>query len=135
MEITHEIKAKIFAQYLGQKFIDAKTKDYLEHKMNTANLDIMYSTHDWDDIKLVLTPLSEITDEDAIGVSKIIGDSQKLCDELHSDRGKRILNSKKENFMLFQYLQSKGYDLPNYLLGGKTLIESGLAINRKTVYK
>jgi hypothetical protein len=32
------------------------------------------------------------------------------------------------NCVTYQYLISKGYDLPNYLLGGKTLHECGLCI-------
>ena len=33
--------------------------------------------------------------------------------------------------LCFQYLQSEGYDLPQHLLGGKTLQECGLAIYEK----
>lgn len=80
--------------------------------------------------KPILTPLEDITDEDAIEVAKMIGTS----DIVNFDKSQFVyvmlqaFEKKTVNFNIYQFLQSKGYDLPNYLLDGKTLIESGLAI-------
>lgn len=104
-------------------------------------------------IKLQLKPLSAITDEDAIEVAKMEGfvfyhifrsnvspfvlqikneknrflSIAENWENCHSDS-----DDGESGYMLntnvYQYLQSKGYDLPQYLLGGKTLHESGLAI-------
>lgn len=116
--ITEEIKAKIFAQYyycqvLG-KYIDSDELDPIEI-MNTCLVDY-----------IELNLLSNINDEYAIGVSKIFGEVQVLCDELHSDRGKRIIKSGKENFKLLQYLQSKGYALPYLDYSVNDLVELGV---------
>lgn len=41
---------------------------------------------------------------------------------------KCIIEQKGLSSIAFQFLQSKGYDLPNWYLGGKTLYEAGLCI-------
>jgi len=38
-----------------------------------------------------------------------------------------------EYMLTYQYLQSKGYDLPHYLLNGKTPIEAGIALDKTTI--
>lgn len=126
MEITDEIKSKVFAQYWGQK---------------VALMDGYKSIVDYIQIaicdKLILKPLSAVTDEDAIDIACKIGENnnwqyiQSLFTRIgqfsHHDYDiiiSRILN----RVDVYQYLQSNGYDLPQYLLGRKTLHEVGLAI-------
>jgi hypothetical protein len=128
MEISNEIKAKVFAQYLGQKVItDVEMTERLEGvELDCIRTDIgiyHFSVHN--DEVLVLRPLSAITDEDAIKCAKIYHGNS--CD--YSARSfKAVIEMLAEKSIVYQYLQSQGYDLPNYLLGGKTLQEAGLAI-------
>ena len=165
METTNEIKAKVFAQYLGQRWMwkDGE-RDFIQLYLS----DINYAVFDPSNkrtLVLCLKPLSEITKEDADIVANIFFKDTKLSFEImHKYKdGKVVLcngitKHKKphplgENitfetdgqiwhdegfdydnvtvdapFRVFQYLQSQGYDMPNYHLGNKTLFESGLAI-------
>lgn len=147
--ISKEIKSKLFAQYLGQKILIPKVVDSKEHWFCTPStiLNIDVGLKDYNGTVLVLKPLSNITSEEAIEVTKLQQEwkSQKdikisfFIDEKNNgcldcciewegyehDYYQPIYTSS------YQYLQSKGYDLPQYLLGGKTLVEVGLATNPK----
>jgi len=164
MEITNEIKAKVFAQYLGQmieldnsgskvrnrKLISVggiDDEEYLKLRMGEAKDGFTHVCFvKSNECKLILKNISDITNEYAIEFTKL----------QQEGIGKNIENIKigfhideKNNGCLdciiewdgyshdywqpvyspsFQYLQSKGYDLPQYLLGGKTLQECGLAV-------
>jgi hypothetical protein len=148
MEITNDIKAKVFAQYseenieytkeIGRKYYFTKIdfeKGYLSEN-NGCTFDIS-------EVKLILKPLSAMLREDAIEVAKLqqekFGEGLKIS--LHIDDknygcldcliewdGHRHDYWQPVYSPTLQYLQSKGYDLPQYLLGGKTLHEAGLAI-------
>ncbi len=85
------------------------------------------------DFFLKLKPLSSITDEHAIEVAKILGFTVH-----YSENGKAFLKELFKDRMTFnfhplkvllicQYLQSQGYDLPNYHLNGQTLKQAGIA--------
>jgi hypothetical protein len=95
--------------------------------------------------KLLLKPISSISDEDAIEVANIYGyvdtnplehnltNGKRICKELLETNFKKVTFSSDQHseplrFDAYQYLISKGYDLPNYHLGCSTLQESGLAI-------
>jgi hypothetical protein len=169
MEISNEVKAKVFAQYLGQTVCaEGFPNCQLEGIKLSTNLSLF---------KLLLRPLSAITDEDAIEVAKLaIGsnwDSEgdeikgKVYREsehptikvqietfwknedtgnieynlqyihIHPFNGLQVekvpgqSNKKLSPYnmaLMVQCLQSRGYDLPHYLLGGKTLKEAGLCI-------
>ncbi len=177
MEITNEIKAKVFAQYLG-KPVYVFRKNVVDHRgifkglQLNADSDYFIQYKLYEDMsrfclaeieycELILKPLSKITDEDAHKVALMIG--------MKEDNGKQFYTLRRTDYgvtfatmgsfsaiffngqitvkpddehseihtfnhtsekiiMTRQYLQSRGYDMPNYLLGGKTLHESGLAI-------
>ena len=147
--ITDEIKAKVFAQYLGQKVKCVSREDdipevtdfivniFKDELIGVGNYEFYFNE---DDIKLLLKPLSSITDEDAIEVTKILDisysktgeqeyyDLAGFVDYIENEFFNEKIYSVKSIIILTQFLQSKGYDLPNYLLDGKTLFESGLAI-------
>ena len=132
MEISNEIKGKVFAQYLGHNIsyghtLTGKIISDIEHGLLR------------DDIKLIIKPLSSITDEDAIEASAVIGGASHLSKESQIKQLRDLFSSPNfwvnqtnisgyKWFNCCQFLQSKGYDLPNYLLGGKTLHECNLAI-------
>ena len=187
MEITNEIKAKVFAQYLGAK---VKTPDHIGTVQNIdgfnyqigVKYDCLVFTKNAIDgydkqrsygkynitkqafaflgsnetefempggCHLILNPISSITDEDAIEAVKHFGDdpfvfertrdSIEICffnrgaisiayDGVISDVGNGPTKNGFTYFLAYQFLQAKGYDLPQYLLGGATLKEAGLAI-------
>lgn len=123
--IAEEVKAKVFALYLGQTCIDSDNKKHhiLGISLEEAMIQVDGDNHDvdwwnFDAVKLILKPLSSITDEDAIecGWKQIM--SLKEFADAKSVRPLEV----------YQRLINKGYDLPQYLLGGKTLKETGLAI-------
>lgn len=162
MEITNEIKAKVFAQYFGHSCItmtrqtqgEGLPSKYLKGILKEIDLDMQdsfiglllenekdFSIHEYynsHQIKLILRSLSSMTDDDAIEVASIAGISKSYNSQ------KYILESGLElvaNYMrkqsnvhgiywirLSQYLTYRGYDLPQYLLGNKTLHEAGLAV-------
>lgn len=179
MEITTEIKCKLFAQYLGQKWLSPTQKTPLSD-LQPSDIDyIFYIKSKHNGSLLILKPLSEISDEDAIEVAKIAmrrhnrhykqEEISYLIHEISKESENKIffteiyllinnmphyvvrlekndvctseLRTKERGgffaekdyftpntFEIYQYLISKGYDLPHILLGGKTLKESGLAI-------
>ncbi len=124
--IPNEVKEKVFAQYVGQKVLHTGT--------DVVTLD---KTWNWKhpSFKLILKPLSSITDEQAIDVYDILWPKS-----LPTENYEKIIDVKKwinnngdsvrgiKSGMAYQYLQSLGYDLPNLFLDGKTLFEAGLAI-------
>ena len=123
-EITPEIKAKVFAQYAGQNVFKHYDQPVCV-RWNFAN----FQLEGW---KLILNPLSAITDEDAIEVAKFQytgKDAPRLYHNVETGKCSAALcNADHLCGFAYQYLQSKGYDLPHHLLGGKTLRESGLCI-------
>lgn len=147
MEISNDIIAKVFAQYLGQKinennstFYDTMVSvDLFNESICTSN----YITYKLNEVKLVLKPLSSITDEHIIWVH----DTEHNFHEqrkLRPDWAKTVTPPLKEmkdmisnefgytggylsDSAVHQYLISKGYDVPLMLLGWKTLEQSGLA--------
>lgn len=160
--ITDELRAKVLAQYLGQKFkaLNDIDEEYFNCKqgdlfilklINYGSLQIQASDDceswnlgfetdgsymcDWfdtKDFKLLLKPLSAITDVDVIEVAKELGlghfkDTEGFIKAMKEGENLKVGKMLK-NVFAYQYLQSKGYDLPNYYLNGKTLQEVGLAI-------
>ena len=136
MEITNEIKAKVFAQYLGQrtnvgKLYDIHLDGYYKCEINIEN----WATGRLDNnqLKLILKPISKITDEDAIEVGKKFGGGSLANGKWIVDSLFRTDESNSfyviDIILIYQFLKSKGYDLPHYLLNGKTLQECGLAIH------
>lgn len=158
MEIPKEIKAGIFSQYVGSSIItweNLLTGNILkcpltyQHVLNVAlGVRIRYDLEP----QLILKPIHKISDED-IGeiikiefgqgdsptiyrndnytkiVFKVNGIEKRISFEKYFD-GDPIKSEVRLNkiILIYQYLQTKGYDTPQYLLGGKTLKESGLAI-------
>jgi hypothetical protein len=145
MEITKEIKEKVFGQYIGN-LITWGEADFKGDKIHTILLNSQTINNIFNmDTKLILKPLSAITDEDMVWV-------YDTCNNLHEQRRirpdwvkqntpslkdmKRQINNGHAHYKggylsdsaVHQYLLSKGYDLPQYLLGWKTLHESGLAV-------
>ena len=125
LENTLENKSKFFAQYWGQdvlcRVIFGKNKnEIIMHNTPCSNLKLGEII----DSYLELKPLSRISDEDAIEISKE-----------YPAFGSNIRNSVKELFQEFDdlelsiktgdYFRSKGYALPYMDLSVEDLVEYG----------
>lgn len=133
MEITNEIKAKVFSQYLPY-FIDSP--------MRLAFLSIierLLTLEQQSNHRIILLPITSMSNEDALVVANIFGGASHLSEEGRAHQAKELFItydfrnkvttiSAASWLKAFQYLLSKGYDLPQLLLGGKTLQEAGIAI-------
>lgn len=183
-KITNDIIAKVISSYLGVKIDLSNTEWYklemmergrfieatlsginsnensvgacIQHNIKTQNNGLQWLS--FSAFKLILKPLSSITDEDAIEVGKIlfgkeysVGEVDRRNDYEVSVKVLKPDTTINQNVYIgfkgglsncngwglqnmlqaYQYLQSKGYDLPQHLLGGKTLQEAELAIYEK----
>lgn len=183
MNLTNQQIAQVIAPYLGQDMItttrqtqgEGKPSKYLKGKFLEIDLGMVdsfigvllenetepsnHTNYNIHEAKLILKPLSEISNEDAIEVGKLVGIwSEKEIEEMqpleketikllirYGENYSKVVGSKndlgigfldfggssRKLFLAHQFLQSKGYDLPHYLLDGKTLFESGLATYEK----
>ena len=149
--ITEEIKSKVYAQYIGSKmmsgyilagvqFSDTEQRPLLLTKNENTSLIDWEANFEME--KLILKSLDTISYEDANELIKLKG--YLIPDVLEKNAiyircwtYKNINNTFKSlvridfndlNLKQGQYLLSKGYDLPQYLLGGKTLKEAELAV-------
>ena len=128
-EINNENKAKFFAMYWGQRVF---VNPILSEKpvANTWVFDDM-NTEDLNDEYLELKPLSAITEEDAIQVSKIWG-SKVGSKIIGRSIVSRLTGNHHQIEMEFRcvipvvdFLRSKGYALPWMGLSVEELIEAG----------
>lgn len=154
MELSNEIKKQISFQYFGQQYRYKNEFGTFGGIIgNDESLHHFPKHISSDSFRIILKPLISITDEEAIEMAKIFGgvDGEIILnrptdlknDDIHfSVQVYRNVPDFKSystpkywidgyGIEAYQWLQSKGYDLPHYLLGGKTLQESGLAIYKK----
>lgn len=121
MKITNEIKVKMFAKYLGERVVTRLGYN----KMTVSMLNIV-NGGGCDELKLILKPISQISDEDANKIADISGFDYRIeCKQF--ELAGALMCDLYTFSEVHSYLESKGYDLPQFLLGGKTLQESGLA--------
>lgn len=138
--LTNEQKARIFAMYLGCRLLAGKGT-YLDLTVQRLSriLDAHFTLEGkgMSGYKLLLAPLSAITDEDAIEVANMItkrvynnASAAKRCVNFHTAIG----------FMHYActYLIQSGYAVPlfiepNHPNNGKTAIEMGIAIDKTTL--
>jgi len=147
MEYSDEIKAKVFAQYLGCEFIYSGTKDELRCTLDIGNLNTMAEDKDFSECKLILKKLEDITDVDKKLLVNFFEKRTGTIKDVSIQDGWLCFNKKLQysyttskfkldesmNCMAYQFLQSKCYDIPNFYLDGKTPIEAGIAVDEKTL--
>jgi hypothetical protein len=121
MKITNEIKVKMFAKYIGERTIDR----FGYGTMTTDRLRIIEGGGN-DELQLVLKPISQISDDDANKIADISGFDYRIENKQFELAGALMCDLYTFS-EVHSYLESKGYDLPQFLLGGKTLQESDLA--------
>lgn len=140
--ITDEVKAKIFSQYMPNKIlINGKESNFMS--INRSGR-INKLEHDINVCSLILTSISDITDEDCSSVAKIF--LNKVDHPFHEI----IIEAVVENHFLYftrmngkfysnyiqefdklsisqcQYLQSKGYAFPYLSYSVEDLVELGV---------
>lgn len=135
VEMEKEIKAAIVYQYYGKQY-------RYKNEFGTF-ADVVGGFHTGshlllDSFKLILKPLSAITDEDATEVAKMFtGTKGKLSEDGFfqcidaNDFVTQYFSFTRHQLLpsvLADFLRSRGYDISHYLLDGKTLHEAGLAI-------
>lgn len=131
-EIHEETRARIFASYSPENFI----LKYEEFPRRFNYIDVFTgrinrSEHDINNCSLLLTSLADITDEDAIVVAKIAG--QTAGDPIYWGK-ELIINhlNKRSNvwgqdwIRIFDYLRSRHYALPFAGYSVEQLIECGV---------
>lgn len=126
MKLTNELKAKFFALYWGQRVLNHKEVNRLYRVVNLLELkNDVWEAH--------LKPLSAITDEDAIEVAIIAGNSS-YTDDRRAYNGRLLLqeflrrqcNVYGEDWLkLFDYLRSRGYALPYMGISVEQQVEAG----------
>jgi hypothetical protein len=122
MKISNEIRVKIFAKYLGEKVVTRLGFN----KMTASMLNIL-DGGGVDELKLILKPISQISDEDANKIANISGFDYRIeCKQF--ELAGALMCDLYTFSEVHSYLESKGYDLPQFLLEGKTLQESGLCV-------
>jgi hypothetical protein len=152
MQTTPETRAIVMAPYLGQKVTHVVKGEMTLHGIllndhkewggwltgltHTGEISIGLN-YDLNDFKLQLTPLRDISDEDAIEVAKIFELHETILWKACAPRldSKNILGEKMKYsgyehlkvLAAYQFLQSRSYDLPHHLLNGQTLQEAGIA--------
>ncbi|MES2287667.1 MAG: hypothetical protein V4547_18370 [Bacteroidota bacterium] len=128
--ITNEIKARIFAQYLGQPIglttVSKESLKYFKTTPSTINL-IFEQNQDFKDVWLILKPLSAITDEDANKIVQLSGGFTYRIESQHFDVWMKAHSIYlKECIAITQYLQSKGYALPYMEYSVEDLVKAGI---------
>lgn len=141
MQLTNQEIARVFAMYWGQEILMYEG-DNDRYPINRHNIDCKH-------LYLNLTPLSKISDEDAVDVAKFTYTDKELLEliqigndyvnynlcggSLSSYSSQRLKKfSCVEDIQIFQYLISKGYAVPlffspNHPANGKTAIELNIA--------
>jgi hypothetical protein len=141
MEISENIKSRIFAQYFGATvFGDLQDSEYI----NQAEFQMDYDNFEFcvaENIHLVLYPISKISDEDALELSRV---AMPKSDWMHSkisgrDIAQTIDKGRSWNFYYegadwiaaYNFLVQRFYDVPNYYVNGRKLAEVGLAVYKE----
>lgn len=140
MELTNEQIARVFAMYLnGTAKKDMKPIRMIDPRGNKVLVTLYALSSDrayLRDAKLLLKPLSAISDEDAIEVAKIKGFTTYVSDGLYFIN--HLFKNNKWNGLsthyVIQFLIQQGYAVPcfiapNHPLNGRTAIELGIAVD------
>ncbi len=136
MEITKEIKAKVLASYLGQQVINSAGTKFTMHGVRLSGTVYVGEGMEYCTIyKLILKPLTKLSDEDAKEIAMLIGGNHLhiiTCfrgqPEFEKKPDERMIKAFISQSAVYEFLQYKGYDLPQRLLQGKTLEQAGIAI-------
>jgi len=150
-KLTNEEVVKVLGGYLNCE-VEFEKELSDPNKIGSGKVRRRIRYYDLDErivenIKLLITPISAITDEHAIEVADILKykSEEYFKENLGYSRidAVKMLLLEKGNYMgqicnilhSYEYLKSKGYDVPlwfgiNHWANGKTAIELGIAIDK-----
>lgn len=149
LKLTNEENEKVFAMYWGQPYLvcyNLEGNAVIDPISGNAIGEIEPDIENKRDL-LLLTPLSSITDEDAIEVANKIAGIEGSVHYSLQQRGRELVNDlyKRYNNIthfivieIHQYLISKCYDVPLFFgighpCNGMTAIQLGIAIDKNTL--
>ncbi len=146
VQLTNEEKAKVFAMYLGAEvsgeYMDEPCTGYLTgiHGEYGAEIQWIMNGHaeedpdykEYNECQLLLTPISAITDEDAVEVYDMQLGVLNLTRANKIETVKYWVNTNELTWDQYEYLKSKFYAVPIFFApkhpaNGKTAIELGIA--------
>jgi len=119
MEMTTENKAKFFAQYWGKSFINGINGESVLSFIDINDISLGRITG-----KLMLKPLSSISDEDADEYLRLTG-IQEFHRTIYLDSCKKLLQDDYDDIFRTDFLRSKGYALPWMGLSVDQMVEAG----------
>lgn len=132
--MKNETLARVYGMYIGAKITLKSASDPNKQLfLNGQRLAHLQEFNQWEQCKLILRPLSALTDEDAVEVGKLYeyaGITTGWQKKHFLLVGKDFIEDTSINSLplrISDFLRTRGYDLPCYLLDGKTLRESNLA--------
>lgn len=126
MKNTLENKERFFGHYMNQNVLSHPSYKGKTNCLEPSLIILITTKNDFSEYFLLLKSLSDITDEDAIEVSKIYNPFQCLDYELHLSRGRKIVHKNNRlSIHCIDYLRLKGYAVPYMGLSVETLIEYG----------
>jgi len=165
MELTTEQKARVFAHYIGHpvQIMDTGKQENIIGFRNSDEVMLSGGFTPISDIRILLKPLSAITDEDAIEVAKIATWDKRTMqcsawigraiavhnyttitpwdDSEHDTADHRKIVTELNGYvgaLVLQFLIQRGYAVPLFYgvghpFNGKNAIEVGLAIDSTTI--
>jgi hypothetical protein len=121
-------------EYTSDEGLQPKPKLYGDWSGGTNPEQSCESYTEWDDIKLILKPLSKLSDADALAISMICGLSHgdyvyklRMGRELVTEYWRRVSNVAASSWVkVFDYLRANGYDCGYADI--PSLIDAGLAM-------
>lgn len=130
--MDNKFLAACFAAYFGSK---VNTQDGIceIHAINQLGTHCHSKSrqsrfYGFDETKIILKPLSAISDEDATFISeKIMGFIERYVNLTHAELGKKYVKNREMKIEVIDYLRSKSYDCGFRHI--PSLIDAGIAID------
>jgi hypothetical protein len=152
-KLTNEEIARVFAMYLGSACLledgnisDKTTMISLSGQLMVDYNNIGSTEHEINYCKLLIKPLSKITDPHYVKLCKIyypnldntVEDGRELISILYETKSAFERNDCFDIIYIYQYLIQQGYAVPlffgiNHWANGKTAIELEIAVDKTTL--
>lgn len=134
MQPTHEIRTKIFGLYLGCEVKESYHKEPgILYGLFGHKASVIHHNTSWnfpiDECQLILTDLSEITDEDCITVFELEHPNSKSTPESKIEDVKFWIEKGAISYFVADKLRELRYMLPAY--GIENLFEAEIAVRKQ----
>lgn len=131
-EISKEVRAKVFCLYYG---CQVQKRNDCEDELSIFTFNSSYNIGavvDDESVQLILSDLSDISDEDLIDVSRVAGLSDDEIDSFDNinEESKKAWAANIDDLLypMADFLRSRGYMLPAH--GITDLFEAGIAVRK-----